>query len=170
MTVIGYVHHQLKGAATAACAVAISVLVAYGVRDAPEEDYGFWQAFGGASAMGVLAGLVSVCPLKWVGEVSSYKSAHPLAESDAVPSRNVDLRRDLLAGRLLALITAPTLIVSFWFPWFALAPLISAVDRLMQAGHAARWERKHGVVLWWGQVKGRPFAGNRLQYSSAPRT
>ncbi|MFE9643139.1 hypothetical protein ACFYO0_03060 [Streptomyces sp. NPDC006365] len=108
-TVIGYVHHQLKGAATAACAVAVNVIVAFGVRDAPEEDYGFWQALGGALAVGVPAGLVSVCPLKWVGEVSSYKSAHPLADSDAVPSRNVDLRRELLSGRLLAFITVPTL-------------------------------------------------------------
>ncbi|WP_461069544.1 hypothetical protein [Streptomyces pseudoechinosporeus] len=151
----------------------ISVIVAYGLRDASEEDWSFWQALGGMLALGVLGGLVSLCPLKWVGEVASFKSAHRLADSDTVPPRRVDLRRELISGRLLTLITVPTLIVSFWIEWFALAPLVMAVDRLMQAGYAARWERRHGVVLWWGQVKGQPFTGNQLQYSSyssPPRT
>ncbi|MFJ7963884.1 hypothetical protein [Streptomyces sp. NPDC096324] len=168
---IRYVHHQLRGTSVAACVMVVSAVVAFGVRGIPEHDGKSWWVVGLFVAVGALSGAVSITRLNWVGEVRDFESALPLANPVAALPAQDPLRFRLLDVDYLAtmgvVIGVPTLAASLlWHPAAAFYPLVSATEWLMRAARAARWERRHGVLLWRGHVEEQPLGKGQFLYSS----
>ncbi|MFC4036316.1 hypothetical protein ACFO3J_33460 [Streptomyces polygonati] len=44
-----------------------------------------------------------------------------------------------------------------------------AVNWTANAVHTARWERTHGLLLWWVEVAAQPLGKVQLYYSSVRR-
>ncbi|MFI1360198.1 hypothetical protein ACH4TV_42430 [Streptomyces sp. NPDC020898] len=53
-----------------------------------------------------------------------------------------------------------------WERDLALHPLLFASAWLARAGWVARWERRHGLLLWNGRVPTQPLGEGRSLYSS----
>lgn len=168
-----YVNHQLMSVAMAVCASAISALVAFSVRGLPEmdDDHGWWfiQVMFGFC---VFAGIVGALPFVKYSEVRTFRAAVPLNDPAAVlPADHAASRgpfdRNLFDRGFLLLLLVPSLIGAlFWTPWAALFPLTLAVEWLMRACLTAYWERRHGLLLWRGEVKEQPLGKDQLLYSS----
>ncbi|WP_157877356.1 hypothetical protein [Streptomyces odonnellii] len=149
-------------------ASAIGALVAFSVVGIPEmdDDYGRWfiQFMFGLS---VFAGISGALPFVKHAEVRTFKAAMPLNDPAAVLPGSRVTPRYVVDRRFLLLLLVPSLIAALlWSPWAALFPLTLAVEWLMRAGLAAHWERRHGVLLWRGEVKEQPLGKGQLLYSS----
>ncbi|MFS4093173.1 hypothetical protein [Streptomyces sp. AF1A] len=152
-----YVHNELTMVVQAVCAVAISAVVTFGVRDIPEVDAG-WL---------VIAGVVAVSPVFGRrGEKRDFERAVPLNPDTVLPTLGASLPRSQ-ALRFVAFLVVPTLLAAlFWEPLVALVPLVLVPERLANAAYAAYWERHHGVTLWLGHVPDQPLENGRNLYSS----
>ncbi|MFD5778685.1 hypothetical protein ACFVWX_08620 [Streptomyces sp. NPDC058220] len=166
---VRYVHHQLTGVTTAVCASAVGTLVAFSVRGIPAEDDSHGRLvvlflFG----LGALGALFAASPVPGIGEVRTFKAAMPLNDPEAVlPSGNAPVRQRLFSWPFLLMLLVPSLIAAlFWSPWAALYPLPLSVEWLTRACVAARWERRHGLLLWRGEVAEQPLGKGQLLYTS----
>ncbi|MGW0712180.1 hypothetical protein ACWD4G_40605 [Streptomyces sp. NPDC002643] len=164
---VRYVHHQLVTAAEAAFALAVTVSVVHVIRDAPQLAAGVWKTGAVLVAFLTVCGVLS-CSIDHEGsERRDFETALPLTEQDpALPTPRESLRR-AFSVLWFCSVALPSLTVALlWEPLFAFWPLALVPDRIVKALCAARWERRHGLVLWRGQVAGRPLGEKQALYSS----
>ncbi|MFG2965771.1 hypothetical protein ACGFZS_21040 [Streptomyces sp. NPDC048288] len=161
-----YVHHQLMGAAMAVCACVISAPVVFGVRGIPAvDDDALWLVPLGVFGSIVFFGILGATRLKVVGEVRLFEAAVPLEDPGMIRPVDRSFRHNLVSTSFLCSLLLPALVMGLALsPWLTLVHLPLALDWLIRAGIAARWEKRHGVLLWRGYVPDRPW---ELSYSSS---
>ncbi|TPQ17793.1 hypothetical protein [Streptomyces sporangiiformans] len=167
---VRYVHYELMCSFVAVCAAAVSSAVAFSVRGAPEFEAGLGKtlaSFAFLGAFGAAWGLLTCSRLKWVGEGHEFDTAVPLENPDAVlPTPGSELRGSV-NGILFAFMVVSALLGAFlWDRMLALCPLMFAPPWLTRAAYAARWERRHGLLLWQGEVDDQPLGEDQFLYSS----
>ncbi|MFF2848784.1 hypothetical protein ACFVT5_21020 [Streptomyces sp. NPDC058001] len=156
------------GVTMAVCASAISAVVAFVVRGFPaaDDDGGRWVLLFlvGSCALG---GLLGVSRLPHLSELRMFEAAVPLNDPEAVLPRDDTVRRHLVDVQILLIFLVPSLgLALFWSPWAVLYPLPLAAEWLVRTGVAARWERRHGLLLWRGDLKEQPLGKGQMLYSS----
>lgn len=170
MTVVRYVRYEVTCAILAVCAAVVSAGVVFGVDGPPETPRGLWRAVAGGLLLLALTagfGVLTVSRLRWFGEGRDFDQAVPLADPGAVlpaPGREY---RDSVNVYLLVFMVASALAGGLlWERDLALYPLMFASAWLARAGWVARWERRHGLLLWNGRVPTQPLEEGRSLYSS----
>lgn len=158
------VHHELRASLAALLAFVISavaVAVVRGIPTVPRAGRAVLYV-GGFLAILVVYTLLKATRVKGLSEVREFEAAVPADPDRALPAEDFWHDRPV-SPRMFWLILVPTLAVTLlWEPWFLLFPLGSALDWAGQAALVARWERRHGRVLWRGHVGSRPW---ELSYS-----
>ncbi|MFF9625211.1 hypothetical protein [Streptomyces griseosporeus] len=156
----------MRAAATAAGALVASAAV-FAVRGVPT-DVGGWRALG-VSAL-VLAGIAGItCSRwKWVGfETRDFARALPLADpAAALPTPRPAAYRSFSGAQAVAAGVTALVLGLLAHPLVAPFMACAAVDDVVVALHATRWERRHGVLLWRGRVPQQPLGPDRFLYSS----
>jgi hypothetical protein len=155
---VRYVHTELTAALALLAGTGMGVAVAAGVHDTSVLRAG---PVGKVAVFAVvfltLVTLVRGTRLKWVGETANFEAAEPLPGPQPAAAR-----RPFGLGRLL-LFLVPNLVVGvLGFTWVLVVPLVMALDWLAKAAVGARWERRHGRLLWLGHDREEPL---RLSYS-----
>ncbi|MGW1720449.1 hypothetical protein [Streptomyces sp. NPDC002156] len=169
-TVFRYVHYEVACALLAFCAAVVSAGVVFGVEGAPETSGGVGRAVVfGLIYLALVAGfgVLTVSRIKWFGEGRDFDKAVPLQEPAAVlPTRGEEYRN--CVNVLLFVVMAACAVGGglFWERDLALFPLIFASAWLARGWWVARWERRHGVLLWKGRVRTQPLADDQYLYSS----
>ncbi|MFE7841950.1 hypothetical protein ACFU53_39620 [Streptomyces sp. NPDC057474] len=164
---VRYVHHQLITVAEAAAAMAVTVPAVLVLRDLSKPSAGFWQV--GVPLMAFLAvfGLLSCTVRRLGGEIRDYEAALPLADPDSVlPTPQDSLRRSFDVGFVGFTVVTCLVIALAWEPLVAYWPLVPVPDRVVRGAYAARWERRHGLLLWRGHVADQPLGAKQYLYSS----
>ncbi|MEU1515637.1 hypothetical protein ABZ490_26390 [Streptomyces sp. NPDC005811] len=166
---VRYVHHQLITVVEAGVAVAVTAPVIFGVRGLPRMDSAqvstlLW--FTGANAF---VGLLAVSTRSsWLGgEKRDFETAVPLADPEAIlPAPRESLRRSFHGG-FAAIVALPSLVFGLlWDPWAIGIAVFILPERIVKGVYAIFWERRHGVLLWRGQVKEQPLGKGQFLYSS----
>jgi hypothetical protein len=159
-----YVHHELRSAAAALIAAAVTAAVAGGFRGFPPVRLPWWWP-AGSLAYVVLYPLLQASRIKGVSRVRDFDAAVPLAPDTPLPT--APLRRDTpVSWGFLPVLLVPTLpLALFVSAWFAATPLWMAVDWASRAAVCAYWERKNGRLIWRGHIGSKPW---ELSYSLVP--
>ncbi|QNE78944.1 hypothetical protein F0344_34040 [Streptomyces finlayi] len=147
------------GVTSAVCAVAVSAPAAFGVRGVlPVADDTVRTVILLVVGCGLLCGLLEASPLRRVGLVRDFDAAVPLKDPEGVLPADYSLGPLLFNWRFVPVMVVPALVVGLTVnPWLALAPLTMALDWLMRAAIAARWERKHAALLWREHIQSTPW-------------
>ncbi|MFJ6084141.1 hypothetical protein ACIQI8_22325 [Streptomyces sp. NPDC092369] len=157
-----YVHQELLAALAMLTGIAVGVAVSVGIRDdASLHGRGVAVTAALAVAFLVVSVLLRSSRLKWVGEVREFEAAGPRPGADVVP------RDRAYSVRMVVLFVLAAVLTSF-LGVAVVIPLAMGLDWLTKAVVAARWERRHGRVLWRGHNRDEPW---KLSYSpvSPPR-
>lgn len=162
-----YVHHQLMTVVEAACAVAINAAVVFGVSGPPKGDAG-WQAVVFVIALAAVFGALVFTGSAWLGgERRDFESAVPLASPETVLPAPRESLRHSFEWAFVVLLVAPSLVIGLiWESWVALWPLVIVIDRLARGAYGIYWERRHGLLLWRGNVPDQPLGKGQHLYSS----
>jgi hypothetical protein len=162
------VHHEIRAANSTLLAGTVTLAVTAVVQGFPAADWD-WRFVGATAGFLVLWTLLRATRVKGLGSHREFEKAVPLEENGRVPPADVPLRRDHpVSGRLLFLYVVLTLPVALlWEPWVTVVCPGSAIAWLGDAAVAAHWERRHGLVLWRGHVRGSPW---ELSVSPRPAT
>lgn len=56
-----------------------------------------------------------------------------------------------------------------WNPWAVAWAVLLVPERIVKGVYVFFWERRHGVLLWFGNVEEQPLGKGEFLYSS-PRT
>ncbi|MEU1344252.1 hypothetical protein [Streptomyces sp. NPDC005827] len=113
----------------------------------------------------VFFGILGATRLKVVGEVRHFEKAVPLDDPGMIRPIDRSFRHNLVSKSFHCMPLVPALVMGLALsPWLTLVYLPMALDWLILAGIAARWKKKHGVLLWRGHVPGRPW---ELSYSGS---
>ncbi|GAA3799124.1 hypothetical protein ACFS5L_18290 [Streptomyces phyllanthi] len=167
---VRYVRYEVLCSVVALCAAAVSSAVTVGVRGVPEFEAGIGKAlafFALLCVLGSAFGLLTCSRLKWVGEGREFETARPLENPDAVlPAPGPELRGGVNGPLFVFLVVSALAGALLWDRAFALYPLLFAPPWLTRAACAARWERRHGVLLWRGEVDDQPLGKGQYLYSS----
>ncbi|MGW9135316.1 hypothetical protein [Streptomyces sp. NPDC055681] len=154
--VIRFVYKQLAYAAAGVLAGVTALGVTVAVKGGLRMDYP-WEGFAAIFAWTVLMGFVSTSKLKKLGDVPLFEAAVPIADPATVLSVPARARARRSLGGFFGAMFAPSFVVvtvlALFEPMVALLSCIFAVEPLMRAERAARWERRQGVVLWQGHVE-----------------
>ncbi|MFC9245638.1 hypothetical protein ACFT7S_16920 [Streptomyces sp. NPDC057136] len=144
---------------TAVCASAMSAPMAFGVRGVlPVVSETVQTVILIVVGCSVLCGLLEASRLKWISVVRDFDEAVPLQDPETVLPAEYDVGRFLVNWGFLPVLLVPALVMGLAVnPWLALAPLGIALDWLMRAGIAARWERKNAALLWREHIQSRPW-------------
>jgi hypothetical protein len=161
-----YVHHQLRAVVSILAAAAVAAAVVGVVRGFPPPKMNGLLLAALLLVLVVVSTLLKATRIKWVSEVRDFEAAVPLEDTDVVLPTNRFLRDQPFSPKLFVLYLVSTVLM-FWEPWVVLIPLGSALDWLGQAAVAARWERRHGKVVWRGRVRSSPW---ELSVSPRPPT
>jgi hypothetical protein len=163
-----YVHDELRAAIAAAAALAVTAVVLYAVRGLPEPSGRWWLP---CAVLVVVVGLwapVKASRLRWVGRAREYEAAVPLA---GPPPEGDSLRRRPVRPRVFAGFLVLSLAVSLlWEPALVLLLVWRALSWLTDSLVAARWERRHGVLLWRGHDEDDPGKLSCSPVSGPPPT
>lgn len=167
---VRYVHHQLITAAEAAVALCVTVPVVFGLRDVPVSDAELWRAGAAVALVLVISGLLS-CTVGWPGsEKRDFETALPLTDPESVlPTPGESLRRSFGWGFVGFLVVVGLVLALTWEPLAVFWPLLFVPVRMVTGAYAAYWERRHGLVLWRGQVADQPLGEEQALYSSVRR-
>ncbi|MEU6197312.1 hypothetical protein [Streptomyces sp. NPDC047061] len=156
--------------AQAGVALALTAPVVFGVRGLSQGDSDivvFLLCWAGG---GVVFSLLAVSTRsRWLGgEKRDFESAVPLADPEEIlPTPRESLRRSF-DGAFVVLIGLMSLV--FGLIWGLAASGCAVVllvpERIVTGVYAFFWERRHGVLLWRGQVEEQPLGKNQFLYSS----
>jgi hypothetical protein len=164
---IRQVHDQLGCALSSVAAAAVGLAVAAAVRDAPSPSPGDYVV---ALIVTAVWALLKSTRLKGIGMLTGLDATPPLPE----PAPDVaSPLRGLVQVRVFVPYLAVGLALALLFdPWWALLPLIGAADWLTDALVTARWEHRHGRLLWRDHTPGEPgrLAHTPLSGPRPPRT
>ncbi|MET9680258.1 hypothetical protein [Streptomyces coeruleorubidus] len=163
------VHHELRAVVSVLAATAVTLTTVGLVRgfSAPPEPGRLGLYTAAVLAWIVVWTLLKATRIKWFSEVREFEKAVRLDGTDPALATERFLRDRPFSPRMFVLYTLFAVPLALWEPLTAVIPLWSAVDWLGQAAVAARWERKHGLLLWRGHVDSRPW---ELSVSRRPPT
>lgn len=167
---VRYVHHQLITVVEAGVAMAVTAPVVFGVRGLPQQvdsaKVDLLLYFAGLSALfGLLAASTR---LSWLGgEKRDFESAVPLTDPEAIlPAPRESLRRSF-HGVFVVVVGLPSLVFGLlWGPWAIGWAVFLVPERIVKGVYVFFWERRHGVLLWRGQVEEQPLGKDQFLYSS----
>lgn len=145
----------------------VTVPVVLGLRDVPESAAELWRAGAAVAAVLAVSALLS-CTVGWPGsEKRDFETALPLADLESVlPTPKESLRRSF-GWPFVGFLVAVSLVAALaWEPVAVFLPLLFVPARMVTGTYAAYWERRHGLLLWRGQVTGRPLGEKQSLYSS----
>ncbi|MFD4599277.1 hypothetical protein ACFWPQ_14745 [Streptomyces sp. NPDC058464] len=167
---VRYVHHQLITVVEAGAALAVTAPVVFGVRGLPQDDSNFVAILLYLAGCSVFFSLLAVSTRsRWLGgEKRDFESAVPLADPEAIlPTPRESLRRSF-DGAFVVLIGLMSLV--FGLVWglaaIGFAVVFLVPERIVKGVYAFFWERRHGVLLWRGQVVAQPLGKDQFLYSS----
>ncbi|MFI1395527.1 hypothetical protein [Streptomyces sp. NPDC020681] len=143
---VRFVHKQLATALVCILSGVTGWAVASAVNGPPDLP-GWWFPLA-MLGWAVLWSLLSTTRLLGGGDVTLFRTAVPLADP-ATAGRAPFVRA---YGLLLAAATLLTTAVALYEPLAVVFNLFWAMDPLMRAERAARWERGRGVLLWQGRT------------------
>ncbi|MFJ7947119.1 hypothetical protein ACIQ6K_26220 [Streptomyces sp. NPDC096354] len=170
---IRFVYKQLAYAVV----LILSGVIALGVAVAVKGGFRMyaWELLATFFACQVLMGFVSTSRLKKLGDIPTFEAAVPIADPATALSAPVRARaRRSLGGSygaMFALSIVVVTVLALFEPIAALLNCTLAVDPLMRAERAARWERRQGVLLWQGHVEQdqRPADTGQAPVFTSPR-
>ncbi|MFF3448496.1 hypothetical protein ACFYXJ_15360 [Streptomyces sp. NPDC002667] len=169
---VRYVHHQLATIVEVGIAIAVTAPVVLAVRGLPHLDSGIVLPLLAGLGASALFGLMTVSTRsRWLtGEKGDFESAVPLAEPETmVPAPRESMRRSF-AGHFVVFVALTSLAFGLlWAPWAVGWGLYFVPERLVKAVYVFFWERRHGVLLWYGKVDEQPLGERQFLYSS-PRS
>ncbi|WP_330285807.1 hypothetical protein [Streptomyces sp. NBC_00576] len=165
-----YVHYEVTCALLAVCATVVSAAVVFGMEGVPGTPRGIVPAI----ALGLLFlaltagfGVLTVSRLKWFGEGRDFDKAVPLGETGTVlPTRAKGYRHCVNVPLFVFMVAFALGGGLFWDRGLALSPLFFASAWSARGWWVARWEQRHGLLLWNRRVRTRPPEGGRYLYSS----
>ncbi|GAP53356.1 hypothetical protein [Streptomyces azureus] len=163
------VHHELRAVVSALAATAVALTTVGLVRgfSPPSEPGRLGLYVAAVLASIVVWTLLKATRIKWFSEVRDFEKAVPVEETGTVLPTERFLHDQPFSPRLFVLYLLFAVPLSLWEPWAATLLLWSALDWLGQAALVARWERRHGLLLWRGHVESRPW---ELSVSRRPPT
>lgn len=149
---VRFVHKQLVYAAV----VALTGVTAGGVGVAVNDGadlVGWWPA--AVLGWGVLWGFASTTRLMNRGDLPLFEAAVPIADPAVALRAPSDARRWLgqFYGTMFGCMFVVTTALAIFEPLVAVFHLTWAMDPVVRAERAARWERQHRVLLWQGHVE-----------------
>ncbi|MEU6348961.1 hypothetical protein ABZ896_06505 [Streptomyces sp. NPDC047072] len=156
---IRYVHHELRMAIAAWCALAITTAVVFAVRGSSLLRESWWDTFGMVAAVLVLCLALRATRVPVLGMVRELETALPRHVPYGYwPTDRFTLLQPQFHGAMLAFAAAPVAVVLpvslLWEPYLIAGLLYMFLDPLSRGLVGARHERRHGVLLWLGR-KGR---------------
>lgn len=165
-----FVRYEVTCAFLAVCATVVSATVVFAVEGVPGTPRGVVPAI----ALGLLLlaltagfGVLSVSGLKWFGEGRDFEKAVALQDPDAVlPTPGEEFRNCLNVPLFVFLVASSLGGGLFWERDLALFPLALASAWLARGWWAARWERRHGLLLWNARTRTVLPEGDHPLYSS----
>lgn len=169
-TVFRFVHYEVTCAILAVCATVVSAGVVFAVEGVPETPRGVGPALGlGLLFLAFTAGfgVLTVSRLKWFGEGRDFEKAVPLQDPGTVlPTPGEEFRHCLNVPLFAFLMAAALGGGLFWERDLAFFPLAFASAWLARGWWAARWERRHGLLLWNARTRAGLPEGDHALYSS----
>lgn len=169
---VRYVHHRLISVVEAGVAVAVTAPVAFAVRGLPRVEGDHMLLVLSLACLSACLGMPAVpTRLTWLeGEKRDFENAVPLADPEAVlPTPRESMRRSFQRG-FVAFVALPSLIPGlFWGPWATGLMFLFVSERIGKGVSVYFWERRHGVLLWYGGVEEQPLEKGQFLYSS-PRS
>ncbi|MFD5521085.1 hypothetical protein [Streptomyces sp. NPDC127066] len=166
---VRYVHHQLAAIVEVGVAMAVTAPVVFGVRGLPEAESRKALALVCIVGASALFGLLAVSTRSyWVGgEKRDFESAVPLTDPEAtLPAPRESMRRSF-APPFVVFVALPSLGFGLlWDPWAIGWGLFFVPERVVKGVYVFFWERRHGVLLWYGNVEEQPLGKGRFLYSS----
>ncbi|MFD5813711.1 hypothetical protein [Streptomyces sp. NPDC127038] len=166
---VRYVHHQLAAIVEVGVAVAVTAPVVLGVRGLPQADsrkaLPLLCILGASALFGLMA--VSTRSRWLIGEKRDFESAVPLTDPEAIlPTPRESMRRSF-AGPFVVFVALVSLVFGLlWGPWAFGWALFFVPDRIVKGVYVFFWERRHGVLLWYGKVEQQPLGKRQFLYSS----
>ncbi|MFD8566769.1 hypothetical protein [Streptomyces sp. NPDC059639] len=162
------VHDEWAAATTATATVPIGIAMVWPVRGVPDlSGFGFGCVL--FAGLVVMFALLAWTRTHWAGGSRQWwVSAVPLADPDtALPTVCKSWARSFYpAGPLLVPLCLLVGAGLFWDPLVVLGPLFLVPERVGTAMATLCWERKHGLVLWSGDLPHQPLATGQRFYSS----
>lgn len=147
---IRFVHKQVLFAAVWLLSGTTALVVTVAVRGGARVLQ--WEMLALFLAGNALTGFVATSRLKRLGDVPLFEAAVPIADPATALSASVLARSRRSLGRrygvLLAAFGVLSSVLALFEPAVALLVCCFAVEPLMRAERAARWERRRGVLLW----------------------
>ncbi|NEC90650.1 hypothetical protein [Streptomyces sp. SID12501] len=150
-------------------AVAVTAPVVFGVRGLPQGDNGnvlfpLWIA-GAAALFGLLEGSTRS---RWLGgEKRDFESAVPLTDPEAIlPAPRESMRRSFGIPFVVFVGLATLVFGLLWDPWAVVFGVLYVPERLAKGVYTFFWERRHGVLLWYGEIEEQPLGKGQFLYSS----
>lgn len=149
---VRFVHKQLAYALVIGVSGLIAATVGVAVNG-PVRLPGWWF-IAAILAWGVFWGVASTSGLLKEGDLPLFRAAVPIADAAGALSAPAQVRLWLIRtyGMRLALWLPLGTALAVYEPLVVTFNLVWAVDPLMRAERAARWERRHRVLLWQGAV------------------
>ncbi|MEU4498677.1 hypothetical protein OG729_05805 [Streptomyces sp. NBC_00210] len=168
---VRFVHKQLAYASV--CVVTGLIALAVGIAvNGPVRLPGWWFPLA-MLGWGIVWGLLSTTRLLKEGDLPLFRAAVPIADSATVLSAPAQSRRTLLKfyGTMFGFWIVVATVLAAFEPLAAVFNLFWAVDPLMRAERAARWERRRGVLLWQGDVdqEAQPVPAGQPPVFTTPR-
>lgn len=142
-----FVHKHLTSAGIVVSAGVIGLTVSATLND-PAQLPGRWF-LAALVGWGALWGAISTTGLLQGGDVALFRAAVPVADPAAVPGRAAGpWRRARSQAVAFGVWTVIAVALAFVAPLAPVFPFFWAVDPLLRAERAARWERRRNVLLW----------------------
>jgi hypothetical protein len=165
---VRYVHFELRAAIAAAAALAVTAVVLCAVHGLPELPGTWWRPVAVVVVVVALWTPVKASRLRWVGRARAYEAAVPLADP---PTGDDSLRRRPLSPRVFVGFLGVSVTLSLlWEPFVTLVVMWQGLSWLSEGLIAARWERRHGVLLWQGHDEDEPWQLSCSPLSPRPPT
>jgi hypothetical protein len=167
---VRYIHVELRAAIGAAAALVVTAVVLGVVRGLPDASDRWWWPYVAVACLVALWVPVRASRLKAVGRARTYEAAVPLEEPPA--GGDTLHRRPAGLGAFVGFLAVSLPLSLLWDPVVTLFLTWMMLDWLSDALVAARWERRHGVLLWQGIDEDHPwkFAYSRVSPPPPTRT
>ncbi|MFI6543144.1 hypothetical protein ACIBO9_07845 [Streptomyces prunicolor] len=150
-------------------AIAVTAPVVFGVRGLPQAESGMLFPLLSVLGASALFGLLAVSTRSWWlgGERRDFESAVPLNAPEAIlPAPRESMRRSF-GGPFVVILALPSLVFGLlWGPWAVGWGLVFVPERIVKGVYMLFWERRHGVLLWRGQIEEQPLGKGQFLYSS----
>ncbi|MFJ7964538.1 hypothetical protein [Streptomyces sp. NPDC096324] len=166
---VRYVHHQFSAIIEAGVAAVVTAPVVFGVRGLPQVDSK--TVFVALCLIGAIgfSGLLAVSfRSHWLGgQKNDFETAVPLTDPEAiVPTSRESMRRSFNGSLVVSVALVSLVFGLLRDPWGIAWGLVFIPDRIVKGVYVFFWERRHGILLWRGNVEEQPLGKGQFLYSS----